>query len=446
MINITGQDPVIKTIIGVQKKESCEYHWSQYVLSKDTDEGCLLYNTLTCELVFLAKKEDQETVDKLINKWFLVPQGFDEFQYARKVKRLRQLIYRNELNKKKNCLIERYWILTTTYCNARCFYCHENGIPKMHMSSQIAEDVIHYIEKHSIQKKIHIMWYGGEPLINKEIIDIITMGLRGKGFVYTSSMISNGYEFDTSIVKKAVGLWNLKEVQITLDGMEKTYNKIKAYLYPGNESPFYKVLRNIELLLESKIQVTIRLNIDNYNAEEMFTLTDMLIDRFLGNKGFSIYSAPLLEECLGTTKKRSDLQRQEVYEAHYRLSKKLNTKRALKKTELAKTLKSELRCKAVSKVRVIFPDGQLAFCHDYTAGILSGNIYGEEPDNEERMEYSKCLPEKKECRECVKYPQCIRLSKCFNNKCNVEMINEWKWTTQNEMVWEYEKCFPQKEV
>ena len=438
-------DPVIRSIAGAQEKHNCDYRWSRYVLRKENAEGLLLYNTLTCQLVFFpsAEKDDLLSCETLLRGWFLVPQDFDEYSFARRIKRLRQLVYKAEEKKNRTLPIDRYWILTTTNCNARCFYCHENGIPHMHMTPRTADDIVRYIQKHCAGQPVQLMWYGGEPLVNERVIDQITRGLQEKGIAYSGKMISNGYLFDADSAKKAAALWQLRQIQITLDGMEETYNRIKAYPHSAEEgSPFVKVLDNISLLLDNRVNVQVRLNIDSYNREELFSLADLLIGRFGGRAGFSIYSAPLLEDCLGTDHTRTQAQRQEVYAAHHALSEKLNCAGVLLKTELARAMRSEMRCIAVSNVRVIFPDGQLAFCHDYTDGILSGSIYGEEPQEQERIAYTQCLPEKAECAECVKFPQCVRLAKCFNNHCNAEMVSEWIWTTQNEMQWAYEQQFP----
>ena len=67
-----------------------------------------------------------------------------------------------------------------------------------------------------------------------------------------------------------------------------------------------------------------------------------------------------------------------------------------------------------------------------------------EPTWDERMEYTECIEDKEECEKCVKYPQCIRLKKCFDNKCNEDLIYEWIWVTKNEMMWEYEKTIIKK--
>lgn len=440
LIVIVNPDPVIETIIGTQEIKDIEYCWSQYVLRKEYDDGLLVYNTLTCELIFLISKEKQdlELNQQLIKKWFLVPKDFDEFPCAKKIKRIRQLVYKSKIKNNMNMSIEKIWILTTTACNAHCFYCHENGIPYMHMSNKTAEDITRYIEKKCFNKNIHIVWYGGEPTLNEKVIDIISQTMKRKGIVYTSSMISNGYLFDEQMVQKSIDLWNLEEIQITLDGLEKTYNSVKGYIYQDC-NPFFKVLNNIYLLLKNRVKVKVRLNIDDYNEEELFDLSDLLINKFGNYFNFSIYSAPLFEECLGTNNKRSDIKRKRVYEAHYKLSEKLKHANVIFKTEISRMMPSETRCVAISNVPVVFPDGQLAFCHDYVPGILSGDIYTNEPSLNKCIEYTKCLLEKNECRDCIRYPQCVRLEKCFNNQCNIEIINEWIWKTKNEMIWEYEK-------
>ena len=446
MITITSPDPVVVALIGKQKKSQTTYHLSRYVLVTDANTECLYYHTLTCELLVISKSELQlsDTIDKLIASWFMVPSAFDEFTFVKRIRSMRQLVYRAGINNNIVSSVKRYWILTTTYCNANCFYCHEKGIPKMAMTEDTADEVIQYIVKNSPDKEIFLNWYGGEPLFNDKVIDIISSNLLSKGFTFTSSMISNGLLFSSDTIEKASSYWNLKQVQITLDGMAETYNRVKGYSSSIALNPFNTVINNISRLLQSGIAVQIRLNIDSYNKKELFELTDFLIDRFKTYNGFSIYSAPLFEECLGTTYRRTDDERKKVYEAHFSLTEKINLNGLLPRTTLPKSIKSEARCIAVSSARVIFPDGQLAFCHDYFDGVLSGNIHGKEPTIDEKMSYTECIAEKPDCSSCIRYPQCVRLKKCFNNKCNYYEIKDWMYTTKQEMLWTYQE-FQQKE-
>lgn len=131
---------------------------------------------------------------------------------------------------------------------------------------------MHYVLAQPVDggEKVGIQWFGGEPLFNKAVIDIICNDLTAKGVEYHSTMISNGYLFDDATVKQAVELWKLKRIQITLDG----------------PSSYQVVLANIERLLDAGVSVGIRLNMDNHNAENLMLLADELHERFAGRKHY----------------------------------------------------------------------------------------------------------------------------------------------------------------
>ena len=162
---IIKADTFTQTIMGTGELSDFRYRLFKYVLKQKCDGGVLLYNVLSCEMLYLTKEEWDERSENeiLIRKWFLVPEEFEDFSFAKKVKRIRQLVYKTDTRKKLTAPIDRFWILTTTACNARCFYCHEAGIPHMSMSLETADDILYYILKHGTSD-IHIMWYGGEPL------------------------------------------------------------------------------------------------------------------------------------------------------------------------------------------------------------------------------------------------------------------------------------------
>lgn len=71
---------------------------------------------------------------------------------------------------------------------------------------------------------MRLAWFGGEPLYNAQVIDLICNDLVERGIGYESSMISNGFLFDEKLIKRAAELWRLRQIQITLDGTEGVYN------------------------------------------------------------------------------------------------------------------------------------------------------------------------------------------------------------------------------
>ena len=439
MQQLSPPDSIVRSLIGNRIYQRGRHKLSQYVIMRKHDGSVLLYHTMTCELLLLSLDEWKayKMNRELYNRCFLTEEEADEFAFAKKIKRLRQMVYKKYTKDHLHTPITRFWILTTTGCNARCFYCHEKGIPNMVMTEETADRVIEYI---LAQKKdqLRFMWYGGEPTMRSNIIHKIAQAVSDHGITFTSGMISNGYLFDEELAKEAKELWNLTDIQITLDGMEKTYNKVKDYIYRDSASPFVRVIKNIRHLLENEVLVRVRLNVDIYNMDEIDILINYLSDEFNGYDNFSIYIAPLMEDCLGTDYIREEKDRAAVFSFYKQTSSRLMSRGMLTKSDLPTVMKSEMRCIALSNVRVMYPNGQFAFCHDYFKGVLSGGLGDREPADEERLEYGKCLPDEQKCKSCTRYPQCVRLVKCFNNRCTKENVDEWIWNTGNEMVWKYE--------
>ena len=190
------------------------------------DGGVLVFHTLTRALLLLTPEEyaAPDNLPELRDGWFRVPQEMDDMKYADQVRFIRRTMQKEPEH------ITSYTIFTTTDCNARCFYCYEMGRSRIPMSDETAHKAAAYIAAHCGGEKVHLHWFGGEPLFNKQVIDIICTDLTEKGIVYESMMISNGYLFDGATVEQAVSHWKLKSVQITLDGTEEIYNRSKAFI------------------------------------------------------------------------------------------------------------------------------------------------------------------------------------------------------------------------
>lgn len=201
--------PSAKTlkILGKPKSSDNKMRWMQYVLPKPVDDGVLLFHTLTRELILLTN-EEYEYPDRFLQlhkKWFRVPDNIIDKQYADVVRMVIESLH------KKSKYINSYTIFTTTDCNARCFYCYELGRSRIPMSEETAHKAATYIINHCGGKPVKLNWFGGEPLYNKKVIDIICSDLKDKDIKYVSSMVTNAYLFDEETVDQAVDLWNLKD-------------------------------------------------------------------------------------------------------------------------------------------------------------------------------------------------------------------------------------------
>lgn len=273
---VQNASDLIMAIFGYQQYNSDKkYKLSDFVVKTIDMDTTLYFSCLTGELVEVS--DFNNAYEYLVNHWFYVDCSINEKTI---VPKLHKLIKALRLNQKKN--ITEFQILTTTKCNANCFYCYESKFERISMSKITADRVVDFIIKHAQGKEIQIMWYGGEPLVNSDIIDYISSKLKLTGIEYTSSIISNGLLLTDSIIDRVRNLWHLKNARITLDGTEQLYNRIKAY-NTATGNPFSLVLSNIEKLVNSSVKITIRINVGQYNIEDVFNLVNNLCDRYKDN-------------------------------------------------------------------------------------------------------------------------------------------------------------------
>lgn len=405
----------VKALLGEQEVITGEeYRVISFAVLVDVKGQAAVYNTLTGELLLLDadeaelfKSEKITVSDKtagFIKKWFFVPLHQNDMEL------------RNELldfagsfaNKKKNAA---FVIYPTTDCNARCFYCFELGRNHMHMSDEIARDTVKYILD-SGEKNVKLNWFGGEPLYNSRAIDIIVDGLRDAGVEFTSTMISNAYLFDDELVKKAVDSWKLEKVQVTLDGTENEYNRIKAYIYRDGKSPFNIVIDNIERLVKAGIFVNIRLNLSNENFDDLMLLADYLGERFGGCKELKVYSFRLIEYADRPESIRTDLERSELARKWIELEDKLLKLGFSGGKALPSKMKANC-CMADSNTTVtILPDGHLGKCEHHIDDMFVGDIYNGITDCEVCKNFCERIDNAEICNGCKMYPICIRLKSC----------------------------------
>ncbi|MBP3213530.1 MAG: radical SAM protein [Bacteroidaceae bacterium] len=393
---------LVEQIVGRQKRtDGQRYRLMTYVVQQPIDDGVLLYNTLTCSLVLLTPDEaaDITAQQKLIDRWFLVPQEHDDQKLCRQVRQMATLL------KPTAKAITGYTILTTTGCNARCFYCYEKGTKPVTMTAETADKVVRHIVKHRGDEKVSLKWFGGEPLVNARVIDQICTELCEQGVPFRSKMISNGYLFDADMVQRAKDLWQLRSVQITLDGTEQTYNRVKAYVHQGVNA-FERVLQNIAMLTAAGIRVFIRLNVDKHNIGEMNELVELLHQRFGTNEHLSIYSHELFGE-------RTPEDEVEIFAQQTQLAQQIaacgykNHKRGLQKD-----IKLN-HCMADNDGGVVIaPDGHLGKCEHYTDREFFGHIGSEERDETVIRKFKERPADIDACATCFYYPQCIRLTMC----------------------------------
>ncbi len=405
----------VKQLIGeIEVFYGEEYRPISFALLVNVSGHSAAYNSLTGELLLIDEQEEkllksdkvvlEKGMEDLVKKSFLVPIEHDDMQLRDEVVDFCCII---NSNKKP----ESFVIFPTTDCNARCFYCFELGKKHLNMSDEVARDTLKYILE-SGKKNISLKWFGGEPLYNSRAVDIITEGLRDAGVEYGSQMVSNAYLFDDTRIEKAKNLWKLRHVQVTLDGTEKIYNRIKAYIYRDGKSPFQVVMDNIERLLKADMYVSVRLNMDNYNFEDLLELVDILHERFGGYKKIGVSSSRLYELSDRPNSIHTDIERAELGRKWLELEDKISKLGMHRVRPLAKSITYH-RCMADSdETVVIFPDGHLGKCEHYIDDRFIGDIYNGITDITENDIFKKRIDASEICKGCKMYPLCVNLKAC----------------------------------
>ena len=121
---------IIRHLGGLQcRTRGKNYRMNKYCLIHEVEEGTLIFNCITgseviirpFELMNIFTTNHCDYAEFLLANYFLVTEDFDE-----------DLIVDFIKNSQRNCITDNYLdhptkfiILSTTRCNARCFYCYE---------------------------------------------------------------------------------------------------------------------------------------------------------------------------------------------------------------------------------------------------------------------------------------------------------------------------------
>lgn len=270
---------------------------SRYNLCISSRKNWLVYNLLKSTCVILDEKEfnsflsmtSENDVDTFNELGMYVDDDFDEMSEAF------YFYQRNTDLYNQNC--RKHRIYTTTKCNAKCYYCFEKNLIGKTMNIAIADAVIErIIAKQGNARQLTITWFGGEPLLNMDIMDYISCELKQKlpsDVEYNTFMITNGILFDETTIRRAIDIWNLDSVQVTVDGLKETYEGIKKF---GIKNSFERIINNIHCLIKARIKVRIRINYNDSNINEILDLIDYLSLEFIDKSLLFVYAHKIFSD------------------------------------------------------------------------------------------------------------------------------------------------------
>ena len=272
------------------------------------DEGeFLVFNTFTDSRVII-NEELKKTMEKAGEK---SPLNEDEINRLNQLREL-GIMVDDEVDEDQEI---QYWfhkfrydpsilsvtVLTTYACNLGCTYCFQEGLHSpSSMGQETSRKVIRWISEkfHTLSPlTVELVFYGGEPLLNPEAIQIISREMseitKPMGIRLNISIITNGVLLDRQLVDFLLPL-GLMEIKVTLDGDRKAHNAKRPYR--NGEGTFETILRNLSEI-KGKVPISVGGNFDDSNKESIPRLLDLLVERaFNGNLkrvGFKpIFSSP----------------------------------------------------------------------------------------------------------------------------------------------------------
>lgn len=382
-----------------------QFKESKYNISLSFNDKTAIFNAASGSVVVLCNSEliagglpfDNE---RLIQNGFIVPAEMDEFSE-----------FISEIKIAHKGTPSYFTIIPTTACNARCFYCYEDGYCKQSFDEKIIAKVINYLSENiNPNSKCILDWFGGEPLLAHHVIDEIIDSLKKKNKLqnnWASSITTNGTLFSKQLINHAISDWHLESAHITIDGTKNDHNKRKnVRSYEINA--FQRTVNCIKELLQSGVYVNLRIHLDNDNKDSFCFILEEISELFsFGNLHlFPTYLFPpenKMPENYITDDKKEEL--------FYKVFDSLLESGYTVNIEELFPMPKKGGCFATKdNTIVIAPDGSLHSCvQDFTP-----------TDEHASTKYSDYGYALKECRECSYLPIC--LGGCLYNRNLVNTV------------------------
>lgn len=242
------------------------------VLSVDGADGARLA-TLICvgtdPGVDIGEITPEDVMNDLLAGGFLVDAGTDELAANR----------------------ARYWkartqtpvvltITTTMDCNLGCYYCYEDRSNDALSITDVEAIVSLAAKRVSDRQRLHVDWYGGEPLMNVEFMEAASAALQHycaqNRIRYSASVISNGTCWPSDVAA-FVARHSLSQVQVSFDGMRANHNRRRRYRRghePSKDASSFDLAVELVDRLTRCVRVDVRFNIDRGNKDDLLPFLD----------------------------------------------------------------------------------------------------------------------------------------------------------------------------
>ncbi len=188
-----------------------------------------------------------------------------------------------QLKYKTNQSIFPVTVLTTYACNFKCTYCfEESSRTNEKMTIETADLTMAWIKNNILEngyRQLYLNFYGGEPLLNKPILEYVAIQMRqwceSNGVSFKFMMQTNGFLLTPEVVDKYLKL-GLEQVRISVDGVAEDHDHFRPLR--GGGKTFDTIVKNIEASCH-KLKIGISTTYDKGNTKVAERLLKYFEDR-----------------------------------------------------------------------------------------------------------------------------------------------------------------------
>lgn len=174
-------------------------------------------------------------------------------------------------------------IIVTNRCNLKCKYCYEKVKNSRDLSTDLVDKIILFIKSEVYKynpKKIKIIFHGGEPTLNFDIIKYVIKSLEDNVTLpKIYEMTSNGFLIDDEtknyIYKNDINL------SISIDG-KKNDNDVNRVDKNG-QGTYLQVINNIISMINMNINIRCRMTVTKSNILNLTDNINGLVEKGIVN-------------------------------------------------------------------------------------------------------------------------------------------------------------------
>lgn len=234
-------------------------------------------------VIFVSDKDSNEVINK-VNNGTYEENLLNDTVTSEKMKDILEFANKNKIKdedminiiRKKTCnsekmwregkILNKLWLSIAHVCNMRCEYCFAGGGSygsEAIMTKEKAKECIDYFFKYfnKESKTISINFFGGEPLINKEVFifatNYINFKIKGLSCKPKYILTTNCTNIDDEIID--IIIKNNMHLNISIDGRKDIQDKNRKFT--NGTGTFDVVVKNIKSILKRYDNITARITL-----------------------------------------------------------------------------------------------------------------------------------------------------------------------------------------